>query len=181
MSTVSPERLVTPRYCQLCGHSLIERYVAPEERSRFQCDGCGFIHYMNPRVVAAVIIEHDGRLLLQQRAMEPRSGFWTFPGGFLEIGESPDEGAVREAKEEVGLDVTLHALQGVYTRRKHGIVLVVYEGTSESEAATVADSESTAVRWYGIDEIPWDELAFDTTEEALRRWVAARLPADQRR
>lgn len=166
-----PERLPTPRYCQLCGRYLIERFVESENRNRFQCEGCGFVHYFNPRVVASVIIEHSGRLLLQQRAMEPSRGLWTFPGGFLEIGETPEEGAVREAKEEVGLDVSVRSLQGIYTRRQHGIVLVVYEGTSAGDDAKVADWESTAVRWYAIDAIPWSDLAFETTESALRDWV----------
>ena len=174
MSTVSPERLSTPRYCQTCGHDLIERFVDKEHRSRFQCESCGFIHYMNPRVIAAVIVEHDGRLLLQQRAMEPGAGGWTFPGGFLEIGETPAQGAAREAKEEVGLDVKIGRLRGVYARPDVGIVMVVYEGVSATVDAYVADHESTAVRWYDIDAIPWAELAFDTTEQALREWVARR-------
>src|SRR6185503_12641070 len=106
MSTVSPERLSTPRYCQLCGNSLLERMIASEGRRRFQCEACGFIHYLNPRVIAAAIVEHRGRVLLEQRAIDPGRGGWTFPGGFLEFGETAAAGAVREAKEEVGLDVT---------------------------------------------------------------------------
>ncbi len=171
---MSPERLSTPRYCQTCGHDLVERFIEPERRSRFQCEGCGFIHYMNPRVIAAVIVEHAGRLLLQQRAMEPGAGLWTFPGGFLEIGETPGDGAIREAREEVGLDVTLGPIVGVYARPHVGIVMVVYEGTSSTDAAYVADHESLAVRWCDIGAIPWAELAFETTEQALRDWVARR-------
>lgn len=171
---MSPERLSTPRYCQTCGHDLIERFIEAERRSRFQCESCGFIHYMNPRVIAAVIVEHGGRVLLQQRAMEPGAGGWTFPGGFLEVGETAEEGAAREAKEEVGLDVTIDRLHGVYTRPEVGIVMVVYEGVSATDAAYVADHESTAVRWYDADAIPWADLAFDTTEQALRHWVARR-------
>ena len=171
---MSPERLSTPRYCQLCGRDLVERFVEAEGRRRWQCEGCGFVHYMNPRVIAAVIVEHRGRVLLQQRAMEPGAGGWTFPGGFLEIGETPGEGAVREAKEEVGLDITLGPLHGVYARPQVGIVLVVYEGTSATGAAYVANAESLAVRWYDADKIPWGKLAFDTTEQALRDWVARR-------
>ncbi len=171
---MSPERLSTPRYCQTCGRELVERHIESEQRRRHQCEGCGFIHYMNPRVIAAVIVEHSGRLLLQQRAMEPQAGLWTFPGGFLEIGETPAEGAIREAKEEVGLDVALGPLLGVYTRPHVGIVMVVYEGTSATAAAYVADHESLAVRWCDADAIPWPELAFETTEQALRDWVARR-------
>jgi ADP-ribose pyrophosphatase YjhB (NUDIX family) len=171
---VSPERLSTPRYCQTCGAGIIERMIEAEGRRRYQCESCGFIHYMNPRVIAAVIVEHEGRLLLQQRAMEPGLGGWTFPGGFLEIGETPADGAAREAKEEVGLEVTLGRLQGVYTRPEVGIVMVVYEGSSANDAAYVADAESLAVAWYAPADIPWAELAFDTTVAALRDWVAAR-------
>jgi ADP-ribose pyrophosphatase YjhB (NUDIX family) len=174
MSTVSPERLSTPRFCQTCGLPLVERYIESERRQRFICDGCGFIHYMNPRVIAAVIVEHGGRVLLQQRAMEPGAGLWTFPGGFLEIGETPADGACREAKEEVGLDVVLGPLLGVYARPQVGIVMVVYEGTSTTDAAFVADHESLAVKWCDGNAIPWAELAFDTTEQALRDWVARR-------
>ena len=171
MSIAMPERLATPRYCQLCGHHLVERMVPDEGRRRLQCEHCGFIHYMNPRIVVALIVEHDGRVLLQQRAIEPRRGYWTFPGGFLEIGELPEEGARRETKEEVGLDATVTGLHGVYARPEVGITLVVYRGTSESDAAVVGDFESMAVRWYTPDEIPWAELAFETTEQALRDWV----------
>jgi len=174
MSTMSPERLSTPRYCQTCGRDLVERFIDGERRSRFQCEGCGFIHYMNPRIIAAVIVEHGGRILMQRRAMEPGAGLWTFPGGFLELGETPGDGAIREAKEEVGLDVTLGPLSGVYARPDVGIVMVVYEGTSTTDAAYVADHESLVVRWCDIGAIPWAELAFETTEQALRDWVARR-------
>ncbi|MBI2723574.1 MAG: NUDIX hydrolase [Chloroflexi bacterium] len=149
--------------------------MIPEEgRSRLRCESCGRIHYLNPRVVAAVIVEHEGRIVLQKRAMEPRSGFWTFPGGFLEVGEDAAEGARREAREEVGLEVTITGLQGVYVRPHAAIVLIVYTGTSASGAAIVADHESTAVGWYAPEEIPWAALAFETTEAALRDWTLAR-------
>lgn len=166
-----PERLVTPRYCQVCGHHLVERLIEGEGRRRLQCESCGYIHYMNPRVVGAIIVEHDGRVVLQQRAIEPRAGYWTFPGGFLEFGEMPAEGARRETKEEVGLDVEVTGLQGVYARPDVGIVLVVYTGTSGTDAAIVGDFESQAVAWFAPDEIPWADLAFETTEQALRDWV----------
>ena len=171
---MSPERLPVPRYCQICGHFLIDRYVESEGRRRYQCENCGFIHYMNPRVVVSMAVEHAGRVLLQQRAQEPRAGFWTFPGGFLEIGELPREGARRETLEEVGLDIEPQELLGVYGRPDVGIVLVVYRGRSTSDDARITDPESIALRWYAADAIPWDELAFATTEQALRDWVSQR-------
>ncbi len=168
------ERPPPPRYCTRCGHFIVERYIESEARRRFCCESCGAIHYENPRVVSSVIVEHGGRTLLQQRAMDPRRGYWTFPGGFLEVGETPEEGALREAKEEVGLEVALTGLQGVYARTDAGIVLVVYTGISASDAAFVGDAESTDVRWYASDDIPWADLAFDTTEAALRDWIRNR-------
>lgn len=176
---MTPERLSTPRYCQMCGHHLVERFVEAERRARFQCENCGFIHYMNPRVVTGVIVEHDGRILLQQRAIEPRAGFWTFPGGFLEIGETAEQGALRETKEEVGLDVDLTGLLGVYTRPDVGILLVVFNATTASDAAYVADPESQAVHWYPPDQIPWPHLAFDTTTHALRDWIQQTSPTQE--
>jgi ADP-ribose pyrophosphatase YjhB (NUDIX family) len=90
------------------------------------------------------------------------------------LGETPETGALRDTKEEVGLDVAVDRLHGVYARPDVGIVLVVYCGTSESDAAVVGDAESMAVQWFAPDEIPWDELAFETTEAALRDYVDPR-------
>ena len=163
-----PEQLPAARYCVVCGYALVERMIPSEGRRRLQCESCGHIHYVNPRVVTAIIVEHGGRILLQQRAIEPGLGKWTFPGGFLEMGEAPEAGAVRETKEEVGLEVTITALHGVYSRPHVGITLIVYRGMTESDAAIVGDAESMAVRWYARDEIPWAELAFETTDQALR-------------
>jgi ADP-ribose pyrophosphatase YjhB (NUDIX family) len=172
MSIVTADRPATPVYCHQCGRFLVERRIGHEGRTRLQCEACGFIHYLNPRVVTSVIVEHAGRLLLQQRAMEPGRGLWTFPGGFLEVGETPESGAVRETREEVGLEVELRGLLGVYSRPHAGIVLVVYEGESESSDAVVGDEESLTVRWFAPGELPWGELAFDTTKAALADWVA---------
>ena len=170
MSTV-PERLPTPRYCQVCGHFLVERHIAEEGRARLQCESCGFVHYINPRVVAAIIVSNAGDVLLQRRAVEPRAGFWTFPGGFLELGESVEDGARRETLEETGLDVRPERLVGVYSRPHVGIVLVAYAAASVSRNAIVGDAESSEVRWFAASEIPWEELAFETTQHALRDWL----------
>ena len=175
---MSPERLPVPIYCQRCGHYLVERYIDNEHRTRFQCESCGFVHYINPRVVASIIVERGGCVLLQRRAMEPGRGLWTFPGGFLEVGETAEAGALRETKEEVGLDVTLGGLLGTYTRPQVGIVLMVYRGYSERGEAIVGDAESLEVRWFSADEIPWKELAFETTEAALRDWLRATASRD---
>lgn len=176
MSTV-PELLFTPVHCQRCGKLLEERWIEAERRQRFQCPECEFIHYMNPRVVAAIIVSRGRSVLLQQRANEPRAGYWTFPGGFLEMGELPAQGAARETLEEVGLAVEPSSLVGVYGRADIGIVLIAYAAESHDGEARVADAESLDVRWFDIDEIPWADLAFETSEAALRDWIARRGPA----
>jgi ADP-ribose pyrophosphatase YjhB (NUDIX family) len=172
--SIVPEKLPSPRYCQVCGHHLVERFIEAEKRIRLQCEACGFIHYQNPRVVAGIIVSNAGRVLLQRRAIEPRAGYWTFPGGFLEVGESVEQGARRETLEETGLDVTPSSLVGVYTRPQVGIVLVAYAGESASDDAVPGDAESSEVRWFALDAIPWPDLAFETTEAALRDWLDAR-------
>ncbi len=176
--SIVPEQLFTPVHCQRCGQLLEERYIDAERRRRFQCVNCDFIHYMNPRVVAAIIVWRGRSVLLQQRANEPRAGYWTFPGGFLEMGELPAHGAARETLEEVGLAVEPAALVGVYGRADIGIVLVAYSGESPAGEAYVADPESLQVRWFDIDNIPWQELAFETSEAALRDWIARRQFAE---
>ena len=112
-------------------------------------------------------------MLLQRRAVDPRSGYWTFPGGFLEVGETAEDGARREAKEEVGLDVTLGGILGVYSRPDVAIVVVVYRGAAGAGEAIVGDSESSEAGWFAAADIPWDELAFETTASALRDWERA--------
>ncbi len=159
-----------PRFCHQCGGCLRDQFVPAEQRARLVCESCGFIHYLNPRVVAAAIPERDGRILLMRRALEPRRGYWTFPGGFLEVGETAQEGARREAEEEVGVSVELGAILGAYTRRDIGIVVVVFRAQAPEEEPQPGE-EALEVGWFTPEAIPWEELAFPTTEQALREWV----------
>jgi len=173
-SDVTPQR--EPRYCHQCGGALRLQRVPGDERERLVCQTCAFIHYENPRVVASVLPERDeggARLvLLMRRAMEPRRGFWTPPGGFVELGESPEEAAVREGAEEVALTLEPFALLGVYSRPALGIVVVAYRARA-LETEPQPGVEALEARWFAADEIPWDELAFETTTRALRDWLAA--------
>jgi len=114
----------------------------------------------------------NGRVYLARRAIEPQLGLWGNPSGFLEIGESAQEGARRETEEETDLRVEVGRLMGVYSRPHAGIVTIVYEGTIVGGSAEPA-AETSEVRPFGPDEIPWDELAFSTVESALRDWIAS--------
>jgi ADP-ribose pyrophosphatase YjhB (NUDIX family) len=164
----------TPRFCGMCGAGLDERYHPADGCNRLVCVGCGRVQYRNPIVVGAVILEDDGQVLLLRRARAPQAGTWVFPGGFVELGETVAEAAARECVEETGVVPHIGALVGVYDRPGPGIVIVVFRGTVASGTAGPG-SEATEVRWFTSGDIPWAELAFDTTEAALRDW--ARLVA----
>ncbi len=161
-----------PQFCQLCASPLEERLLPAEGRVRLVCNRCGFIHYLNPRVVANALVEREGRVLLLRRAIEPAYGRWTFPGGFLELGESAEAGAERAALEEAGIQVKAEAVLGVYTRAPHGIVAVVFRAELISGLPAAGD-EALETAWFAPDAVPWQELAFETTTAALRDWLRA--------
>ena len=168
---ISLETLTTPRFCHQCGGPLQERRVEGEDRPRLVRSRCGFIHYVNPKVVVGAIPERAGRVLLMRRAIEPRYGAWTFPGGFMEVDETAEEAALRETEEEVGLSLKLGRLLGVYSRPGPGILVVVFRARAGGQPPKPGP-ECLSTAWFRPEEIPWDELAFDTTRWALRDWVA---------
>ncbi len=172
-----------PRFCPNCGGHLTERLLETEDRPRLVCDQCQRIAYLNPRIVAGVIIERGGRLLLLRRAIEPRYGTWTFPAGYMEIDETAEEAAVREAEEEIGLKVKTGPLVGVYSRpapESPGILVVVFQGQRPTGRVKVGH-EVLEARWFSLDDIPWSELSFPTTHWALDAWLRARRDTRRRR
>lgn len=163
------------KYCPACGAPLVARLIPTEDRPRLMCDR-GHILYVNPKMIVGVIPERRGRILLMRRAIEPRYGAWTFPGGFLEIDETVEECAAREAREETGAEVEVLDIVGVYSKpapHGPGIVSIVYRGRVK-KARLSPGREALEARWFEPEEIPWDELAYDTTRWALREWVARR-------
>jgi len=161
------------RFCMHCGQRLTSAVPEGDNKRRMVCLDCGFIHYLNPRPVAGVIpVRDDGHVLLTRRSIDPRSGYWVFPGGYMDVGETAEEAAIRETMEEAGLEVGALELVGVFTRPGPGVVVIVYEALARSEAEAL--HETSEVRWFAPDEIPWDDLAFDSTEWAMRTWAAKR-------
>ena len=154
------------RFCPRCGRS--PRVDFPRS---IQCEHCGYAAFYNPKPVAGAIPrEPDGRLWLLRRGFDPGAGLWTFPGGFVDLGESVEDAARREAMEELEVEVHLHGLVGVYSRPQDRVVLVVYDATFTGEPSTT--DEAPEVRAFAPDEVPWDELAFWSTEQALRDLLA---------
>lgn len=125
--------------------------------------------YVDPKVAAGVIVTIDGEMVLLKRAIEPGYGKWVFPGGYVDAGEATEVAAVREASEEAGLDVELTGLLGVYSGGGRRVVLVVYNGRVVG-GNLEGNDESLDIRRYEPDRIPWNDLAFETTRQALVDW-----------
>jgi 8-oxo-dGTP diphosphatase len=154
--------LADVRFCPRCGAEADVRYP----RS-LTCPACGYAAFYNPTPVACAIpCEADGRVWLLRRGFDPGRGLWTFPGGFVDLGESVEEAARRETLEELEIDVELTGLVGVYSRAEDRVVLVVY--AARPKGAPRSTPEATEVRAFAADELPWGELAFWSTERALR-------------
>jgi ADP-ribose pyrophosphatase YjhB (NUDIX family) len=160
-----------PRFCPACGRPVEARLLEADHRPRLVCPE-GHVTWRNPRVVVGAVPVQAGKVFLARRDIEPALGKWTYPGGFLEVGESAQEGARRETEEETELRIEVGRLIGVYSRPHAGIVSIVYEADVVGGSPRPA-AETSEVRAFGPDEIPWDELAFSTVESALRDWVAS--------
>jgi ADP-ribose pyrophosphatase YjhB (NUDIX family) len=131
------------------------------------------VFYLDPKVATGAVFRLDGGILLVQRAIEPSYGKWVFPGGFVDRGEALEAAAIREVKEEVGLDVRLTRLVGLYSSRGNPVILVAYAGEVIGGSLRI-DEEGLDARAFAPDQIPWDHLAFPSTVQALRDYLAHR-------
>lgn len=168
--------MFTPRsikHCRACGSPV--RYLVPadDNRERATCTACGTIHYENPLNVVGTVPVWGDQVLLCRRNIEPRYGLWTLPAGFMELGETTAEGAVRETIEEAGARIELQELFTLINVVRVGQVHLFYR-------AKLLDTdfdpgpETIEARLFGEDEIPWEEIAFRTVKETLRRYFEDR-------
>ena len=137
------------------------------------CRGCGYIHYINPKIIAGCIIEQDGKYLLCQRAIPPRPGTWTLPAGFMENGESTAQAAVRETREEACASVTIDQLFAMINIPHINQVHLFYRGQM-LDATFAAGEESLETGLFSEQRIPWDDLAFRSVVLCLRKYFADR-------
>lgn len=166
------------RFCPVCSAPLVSKLLKAGDPERPVCTQCGHVVYLDPKVaVGAVIREDDGRIILVRRAIEPGYGLWVFPGGYVDRGETPQQAAVREAREECGLDVKLDALVNLYAYPGRTPIIIVYAATITGGELCV-DAECSEAKFFGQQQIPWRELAFPSTRDALKDYFAGvRHPA----
>jgi ADP-ribose pyrophosphatase YjhB (NUDIX family) len=159
------------RFCALCGGEMRMRVVLPDHKRFKVCNICGFVYFPGPKLVAGCFVIDAGRVLLLRRGIEPQIGKWTFPGGYVDLGETPAAAALRETREEVGMQVELGPVLGVYSDSAHPVAaVIVYIAKPGIEEASVTD-EATEVHYFAPADIPWREIAFSTTDGALRDWL----------
>ncbi len=158
------------RFCPRCAGPFASRILRAGEPPRLVCQTCGLVFFLDPKVVAGAIFSVDGGILLVQRAIEPSYGKWVFPGGYADRGESLEGAALREVKEECGLDVRLTGLLGVYSSPGNPVILIAFTGEVTGGSLTV-DEEGLAARPFPPNEIPWNQLAFPSTSKVIRDYL----------
>ncbi len=155
-------------FCPACGTALV---AGAGTGGRPGCPACGFTRYDDPKVATGVVAELDGRILLVRRNHEPMLGRWSFPSGFVDAGEVVPEAAVREVREEAGVEVRIDRLLGVYSRAGHTVIFIAYSGAVIA-GTPAAGEEAFEVGLFPPGELP--ELAFPHDDAIVAAWFAAR-------
>ena len=161
-------------FCPNCGARVETRQVFGRERS--VCPQCGYVHFHDPKVAVGVLIEQEGKLLLTKRNHEPKMGEWSFPSGFVDAGEKVEDAAVREAKEETGVDIEIDALLGVYSETGDRTVFIAFAGLVRG-GEPQAGEEAIEVAYFDAEQLP--PLAFPHDPDIVRRWNIYRKQRDR--
>jgi ADP-ribose pyrophosphatase YjhB (NUDIX family) len=161
------------KFCPVCGGSLESSVLKSGEPARLVCSSCGFVFYQDPKLAACSVVEVGGRIVLLQRSIEPRKGKWVMPGGFVDRGEEVAAAAMRETEEECGIKTRIKDLLGIYSYPGSVVVVSVYVAEYVSGPLRAGD-ESMDMMLVTPEEIPWDDLAFPSTVDALKEYVARR-------
>ncbi len=168
------------KYCNACGAQVEFRVPQGDHLPRHVCPRCENIQYFNPRVIVGCIPEwEDGRILMCRRNIEPRLGLWTFPAGFMELGETSGQGAAREAREESQADVEVGELLAMINVPYVSQLYVVHRGRMRTPHHGPTP-ESSETRLMAESEIPWEEIAFPTVLHSLRFFYADRAAGVER-
>ncbi len=160
-------------YCSHCGETVTLRVPEGDNMPRHVCDACATVHYQNPKIVVGCIPEWDDRVLLCKRAIEPRYGLWTLPAGFMENGETVQQGAARETLEEASATVVVGDLYTLFNLPHINQVYMLFRAQLERPSFG-AGAESLEVALLRQDQIPWDAIAFPVISESLRLYYRDR-------
>ena len=152
-----------------CCHTYIYKKTDLEQKKRKVCKKCGFIDYKNPKIVAGSLVVKNKKILLCRRAIEPSYGKWTFPSGYLDANETPEEGAIREAKEEVNIRIKLKKLFIIFTVRKKNLIQFVFLADHVNKTYKPG-IETLEAKYFSFDEIPWRHLAFPSVAYAIKKY-----------
>ncbi|TLU73419.1 NUDIX hydrolase [Lichenicoccus roseus] len=146
-----------------------------DHRERVSCLDCGHVFYENPKPVVGAVVSHEGRVLLCRRAIEPRRGYWTLPAGYMELGETAEEGARREVQEEAGAEIVTDGILALFSISRIGQIQIIYRARFAGAGQPVysAGEESLEVGLFDWSDIPWTELAFPSVRWALDAWADA--------
>jgi 8-oxo-dGTP diphosphatase len=161
------------RFCPVCGAGLKSTVLKKNEPARLLCEECEFVFYLDPKLVACSVVEMNEKIVLLKRSSNPERGKWVVPGGYVDRGEEVEAAALRETKEECGIDIRIKSLLGVYSYAGWLEVVVVYISEYVSGELT-ADDESMEVDLLSPGEIPWQNLAFQSTRDALMDYCRLR-------
>lgn len=157
-------------FCSECGAPTLWQVPADDNRPRHICSACHTIHYENPKIICGCLVTFEDQVLLCRRAIEPRRGLWTLPAGFMENGETAAEGALRETWEEALARPTLAGLYALTSIPHISQVYMIFRATLATPDHAPGP-ESLETQLFKADDIPWDELAFQTVRKTLKHWV----------
>jgi len=158
------------RFCPLCGGRLANRLLKTGEPERLVCTACGFIFYIDPKLAVLALVPYQGGLVMVRRAIEPGYGLWVVPGGFVDVGEEVEDAVVRETLEEAGLRVRVVRLLNVHSYR-HSRTVVLSFITEHLSGEPAAGDEELEVRVFAPEDIPWEQIAFRSTADAIKEYL----------